>query len=267
MKIPFFQVDSFAIKPFRGNPAGVVLLESARDDNWMQSVAQEVNLSETAFLCPKGHDYELRWFTPTIEVDLCGHATLASAHILYEFGYYDPDETINFFTRSGTLTSVFKRGTIELDMPRLTTKTIEAPQLLGQLINCEPVAVSETENGVLLVELPSPEMVQNFVPDYDLIAQLDYHDFAITSSGTGTKFDFVSRFFSPKSGIPEDPVTGMAHCFLGDYWSEKLGKEQFIAYQSSARGGQVWVRLEGNRAHIGGKAITVIKGDFLRQSD
>ena len=172
-----------------------------------------------------------------------------------------------FFTRSGTLTSVFKRGTIELDMPRLTTKTIDAPQLLGQLINCEPVAVSETENGVLLVELPSPEMVQNFVPDYDLIAQLDYHDFAITSSGTGTKFDFVSRFFSPKSGIPEDPVTGMAHCFLGDYWSEKLGKEQFIAYQSSARGGQVWVRLEGNRAHIGGKAITVIKGDFLRQSD
>jgi PhzF family phenazine biosynthesis protein len=266
MKFPFYQVDAFAVKPFKGNPAAVILMEDTREDSWLQAVAQEINLSETAFLRPKGHDYELRWFTPTTEVDLCGHATIASAHILYEFGFYDLDEMINFHTRSGVLTSTFNRGTIEINMPRLKVTPLATPPLLKEILGFEPLAAAESENGVLVAELASEEQVRQFSPNYDLISQLDHTDFALTASGEGTKFDFISRFFSPKTGIPEDPVTGMAHCLLGPYWEAKTGKNQFHAFQASARGGEVWVRLAEKRAYIGGKAVTVLKGEMLKQS-
>lgn len=265
MKFPFYQVDAFTVKPFKGNPAAVIMLEDIREDSWLQAVAQEINLSETAFLRPKGHDYELRWFTPTTEVDLCGHATIASAHILYEFGFYDPDETINFHTRSGILTSTFNRGTIEINMPRLNVTPATAPALLKEILGFDPIAVAESENGVLIAELANVDQVRNFAPNCDAIAQLDFNDLALTASGQDTKYDFVSRFFSPKTGIPEDPVTGMAHCLLGPYWEGKTGKSQFYAYQASARGGEVWVRLKENRAFIGGKAVTVLKGEMLKQ--
>ena len=265
MKIPFYQVDAFAVKPFKGNPAAVIMLETFRDDNWLQSVAQEINLSETAFLCPKGHDYHLRWFTPTTEVDLCGHATIASAHILYEFGFYDLDETINFHTRSGKLTSTFNRGTIEINMPRLKVAPVEPPPLLRQILNLDPVAVAASDDTSLIAELSNPDQVRDFHPHIETIAELDYVNLAITAAGTGTKYDFISRFFSPRTGIPEDPVTGMAHTFLGPYWEAKTSKTQFHAYQASARGGEIWVRLADERVFIGGKAITVLKGDMLKQ--
>lgn len=266
MKYPIYQVDAFAIKPFKGNPAAVVLLEENRNDQWMQDVAQEFNLSETAFLRPKGQDYELRWFTPTTEVDLCGHATIASAHILYEVGFYDPDETILFHTRSGIISSTFNRGTIEISMPRFKFNPIEAPAILAQILTHEPVALVESENGVLIAELADTDEVRDFQPRFGLISQLEQHDFAITVSGGGTKYDFVSRFFSPKTGIPEDPVTGMAHCVLGPYWQAKTGKTQFYAYQASKRGGDIWLRLTDDRAFIGGKAVTVLKGEMLKQA-
>jgi len=266
MKFPFYQVDAFAVKPFKGNPAAIIMMEDAREDSWLQAVAQEINLSETAFLSPKGHDYELRWFTPTTEVDLCGHATIASAHILYEFGFYDQEEMINFHTRSGVLSSTFNRGTIEISMPRLKVTPVSAPAILNEILGFEPLAVAESENKVLIAELSNPDQVRNFIPNYDLISQLNHLDLALTVSGEGTKFDFISRFFSPKTGIPEDPVTGMAHCLLGPYWEAKTGKNQFHAYQASARGGEVWVRLAEKRAYIGGKAVTVLKGEMLKQS-
>ncbi len=266
MKFPFYQVDAFAVKPFKGNPAAVILLEDSREDGWLQAVAQEINLSETAFLRPKGHDYELRWFTPTTEVDLCGHATIASAHILYEFGFYEQDESINFHTRSGVLTSTFNRGTIEINMPRFKTTPLATPPLLKEILGFEPIATAESTNGALIAELANMEQVRDFKPNFDAIEQLEQHDFAITASVEGTKYDFISRFFAPKDGIPEDPVTGMAHCILGPYWQEKTGKSQFFAYQASARGGEIWVRLTEDRAFIGGKAVTVLKGEMLRQS-
>lgn len=266
MKFPFYQVDAFAVKPFRGNPAAVILMEDTREDSWLQAVAQEINLSETAFLRPKGHDYELRWFTPTTEVDLCGHATIASAHVLYEYGFYDPDEMINFHTRSGVLTSTFNRGTIEINMPRFKVTPLATPPLLKEILGFDPLAVAESENGVLIAELANVDQITSFTPDFKSIAQLEHHDLALIASGEGTKYDFISRFLSPKTGIPEDPVTGMAHCVLGPYWEGKTGKNQFHAYQASARGGEVWVRLAEKRTFIGGKAVTVLKGEMLKQS-
>lgn len=266
MKYSIYQVDAFAVKPFKGNPAAVMLLEEVKSDRWMQSVAQEINLSETAFLRPKGHDYELRWFTPTTEVDLCGHATIASAHILYEFGYYDPDETINFHTRSGVITSTFNRGTIELSMPRFKFEPTSAPEGLLEILGVTPVAVAVSENDTLIAELENADLVRNFKPDTDEINKLAHEGLAITALGDDGKYDFVSRYFSPQTGIPEDPVTGMAHCLLGPYWESKTGKQTFRAYQASPRGGELWIRLSDKRAFIGGKAITVMKGEMLKQS-
>lgn len=266
MNYPYYQVDAFAIKPFRGNPAAVILMEDTREDKWLQAVAQEINLSETAFLRPKGHDYELRWFTPTTEVDLCGHATIASAHILYEFGYYDTDETISFYTLSGVLRSTFNRGTIELDMPRFGFSPAVPPAGLSDILKTDPLAVSESDNDMLIAELANESLVRQFSPDFDEIQRLEYDGLALTARSDDPKFDFISRYFSPRTGIPEDPVTGMAHCALGPYWESKLMKSDFHAYQASARGGEVWVRLSDTRAFIGGKAVTVFKGEMLRQS-
>ncbi|MGI6258852.1 MAG: PhzF family phenazine biosynthesis protein [Anaerolineaceae bacterium] len=266
MKYPIYQVDAFAVKPFKGNPAAVVMLEESHPGSWMQSVAQEVNLSETAFLRPKGHDYELRWFTPTTEVDLCGHATLASAHILYEFGFYDPDETISFHTRSGVISSTFSRGTIELNMPRFGFKPAKTPAGLVEILGVEPVAVSLSENDTLIAEMPNAALIRDFKPVCDEINNLAHEGLAITALSDDPKYDFISRYFSPQTGVPEDPVTGMAHCLLGPYWQDKTGKRSFHAYQASARGGEVWIRLTDTRAFIGGKAVTVFKGEMLKQS-
>jgi PhzF family phenazine biosynthesis protein len=267
MKFPIYHVDAFAVQPFRGNPAAVCLLEKPRDPAWMQAVAAEMRLSETAFLSPESDGYSLRWFTPTTEVELCGHATLASAHILYEFGFFEPEETIHFYTASGLITSSFNHGTIELDMPRRDPQPYQSSPLIQDILGMEPATVMEFEGKQLLVELPSQADVEHFVPDFRKISQLEHPDFLITAPGDGVRFDFVSRFFSPRSGIYEDPVTGMAHCILGPYWAARLQKTKFHAYQASARGGEVWVRLGSNRVYLGGKAVTVFAGELLHQRD
>lgn len=265
MKFPFYQVDAFAVKPFKGNPAAVFLLESAREDSWLQAVAEEINLPETAFLLPKGHDYQLRWFTPTTEVGLCGHATIASAHILYEFGFYDLDETINFHTRSGIISSTINRGTIELDMPRLSIKASPMPDGLLNILGIEPLETYVTEAKTLIAEMPTAELIRSFVPDFKQIEKLDFEGLAITALSDDPRFDFISRYFSPRDGIPEDPVTGMTHCALAPYWEAKLGKSDFHAYQASSRGGELWLRVTPNRVFVGGKAVTVLAGEMLKQ--
>ena len=266
MKIPLFQVDSFTVKPFKGNPAGVCLLAQPRDDAWMQAIAHEMRLSETAFLCPKGNDYNLRWFTPSTEVDLCGHATLASAHILFELGFYDPDETIFFHTKSGVITACFDHGTIELDMPLIRSVPAESTPLLEEILGQVPLAIALSEDKtILLAEVADQAAVESFDPDFRKIASLEETDLIITAQMTGEKYDFVSRFFSPHTGIPEDPVTGLGHCVLTPYWAAKLNKDKMVAYQASARGGTVWCRLGKDRVYLGGKAVTVFSGEILHQ--
>jgi len=266
MKIPLFQVDSFTVKPFKGNPAGVCLLEQPRDAVWMQAVANEMRLSETAFLCPKGNDYNLRWFTPSTEVDLCGHATLASAHILFELGFYDPDETIFFHTNSGVITACFDHGTIELDMPLIQPVPAESSPLLEEILGQVPLAVAHSaDKTILLAEVADQAAIEAFDPDFRKIANLEETDLIITTQSHGGKFDFVSRFFSPHTGIPEDPVTGLGHCILTPYWAAKLNKDKLVAYQASARGGTVWCRLGKDRVFLGGKAVTVFSGEILHQ--
>lgn len=265
MNIPIYQVDAFTIKPFTGNPAAVCLLEKTKADTWMQNVASEMNLSETAFLVPKRDGYHLRWFTPTTEVELCGHATLASAHILYEFGFYEEDETIEFYTLSGTLTASYNNAIISLDMPRREAALIEPPSVLTDVLGVAPITTAIFEDKLILAEFENEDQVRSFLPNFKRIAELPQHEVVITAKAEAGKYDFVSRFFAPKMGINEDPVTGSAHCFLGPYWSAKLGKEQFIAYQASPRGGEVCVRLEKDRAFIGGKAVTVLQGELVHQ--
>jgi len=266
MKIPIFQVDSFTVKPFKGNPAGVCLLEQPRDEAWMQAIATEMRLSETAFLSPKGNDYNLRWFTPSTEVDLCGHATLASAHILFELGFYDPDETILFHTKSGVISATFNHGTIELDMPLIRSVPVESTPLLEEILGQVPLAVARSEdNAILVAEITDSSDVETFEPDFKKIASLEETDLIITAQTSGGKYDFISRFFSPDTGIPEDPVTGLGHCFLTPYWAAKLNKDQLIAYQASARGGTVWCRLGKDRVYLGGKAVTLFSGEILHQ--
>ena len=266
MKIPIYHVDAFAVEPFRGNPAAVCLLQSERSAEWMQNVAAEMALSETAFLMPRGEGYHLRWFTPRTEVDLCGHATLASAHILYEFGFYEPDETIKFQTLSGLITASFSRGTIELDMPRRDPTPIPIPEQLTDTLGQKPRAAAVYRDQVILAELEDSDAVRAFVPDFKKISALSQPDLLITAP-CKEKYDFVSRFFSPTQGILEDPVTGMAHCVLAPYYTERLQKTSFFAFQASPRGGEVWARLEKDRVYIGGKAVTVSQGELLRQKD
>ena len=266
MKIPFYQVDAFTVSPFKGNPAAVVILEKARNEAWMQSVASEMNLSETAFLVAEKDGYKLRWFTPTTEVELCGHATLASAHVLFEFGFYEPDEHITFYTMSGPIKASFQNGTVELDMPRRDPKPLEKDPHVEDLLGVKSLAMAEFNGKLLMVELENAQMVSEFGPDFNKINHLNYEDVLITAHD-GERFDFVSRFFSPKTGILEDPVTGMAHCSLAPYWAGKLGKNQFHAFQASKRGGELWVRLGEDRVYLGGKAVTVLQGDILHQKE
>lgn len=264
MKYPVYQVDAFTVKPFTGNPAAVVLLDQPKDDAWMQAVASEMNLSETAFLQAKGDDYSLRWFTPVTEVDLCGHATLASAHILYEFGFYEPDETIHFNTKSGVITATFNQGTIELSMPRHDPVTMKSNSEIEDVFGSSAVELAQWSDRLLLLEFDNPEFVRNFEPNFKKIAALSWNDIVITAKTDG-KFDFISRFFSPCVGINEDPVTGMAFCVLGPYWQTKLGKDSFHAFQASSRGGEVWVKVTEKHVLVGGKAVTVCQGELLHQ--
>lgn len=255
-------VDAFTDKPFSGNPAGVCLLESPRKDAWMQNVAREINLSETAFLL-KGHEgYHLRWFTPTTEVDLCGHATLASAHVLWEEGHLQADEPARFYTKSGILTAVRTADGIEMDFPADPQKPTIAPPQLERALGVTPMYCGKNRFD-LLIEIDSEETLRKLNPDFRLLTTIPMRGLIVTAASDRSEFDFVSRFFAPAAGIDEDPVTGSAHCCLGPYWQKRLHKEAFTAYQASERGGVVRVRVNGDRVLLGGQAVTVMQGSLI----
>ena len=261
MPVSFTQVDAFTSEPFRGNPAAVCLLPEPRADDWLQAVAREMNLAETAFLRPADEGYELRWFTPTVEVDLCGHATLASAHVLWESGRLAPSEAARFHTRGCLLTARCEGGSIELDFPATPAVPVEAPPGLDEGLGVKPTQVAKSQFDYL-AELESEQEVRELQPNFHVLRSLPSRGVIVTAQAGGG-YDFVSRFFAPQSGVDEDPVTGSAHCCLGPYWQAKLGREEFRAYQASARGGEVGVRVAGERVYLLGKAVTVIRGEIL----
>ncbi|MCU1348172.1 MAG: phenazine biosynthesis protein PhzF family [Acidobacteria bacterium] len=256
------QIDAFADAPFRGNPAAVCLLDRERDSAWMQNVAMEMNLSETAFLLPVDGGFSLRWMTPTVEVDLCGHGTLASAHALWEEGILPESEAARFHTRSGLLTATRNGDWIELDFPAKAAEPIDAPEgLLEALGNPHAVFIGRNKFDYL-VEVDSEEVVRAMQPNHARLRTMTVRGVIVTSRATTPGYDFISRFFAPGSGIDEDPVTGSAHCCLGPYWASRLGRTEFVAYQASTRGGVVRVRLEGDRVKLGGRAVTVLRGEL-----
>lgn len=258
-----YQVDAFTDRPFCGNPAAVCVLSKPADENWMQQLAQEMNLSETAFFHPFRDGYKLRWFTPTTEVDLCGHATLAAAHILWEANYISPNETARFHTKSGLLTARKNREQwIELDLPAIATQPAELPESVTKALGVKPVYAGKNEMDYL-VELESETALMQVRPDFRLLAEAPVRGVIITSRSDNNAYDFVSRFFAPAAGVDEDPVTGSAHCALTPYWAGKLGKTQLNAFQASYRGGILKVRMNGDRVIVAGKAITVLKGEWL----
>ncbi len=262
MGLTIFQVDAFTKEPFRGNPAGVCILPGPGDEGWMQNVAREMNLSETAFLYQQEDGFNLRWFTPALEVELCGHATLASAHILWEAGHLKPDEGARFHTLSGLLTAERAGDWIELDFPAEPEAPATPPDDLPRALGVRPKYVGANRFDYL-VEVDSEETVRNMKPDFTLLGRISTRGVMVTSRAASPEYDFISRFFAPGVGINEDPVTGSAHCCLGPFWSNRLGRNEFVAYQASARGGIVRVRVSGERVHLGGQAITVLRGELL----
>ncbi len=261
MGIPIYQVDAFTDRPFRGNPAGVCIPPDARDDAWMQAVAKEMNLAETAFLRPEADGWGLRWFTPAVEVDLCGHATLASAHILWETGRLERGRPARFHTRSGLLLAEAKGEEIELDFPSTPPESTAVLPWLGETLGVEPRYVGKSRFDYL-VEVAAESEVRAARPDLSRLKALDSRGVIVTSIATTAGYDFVSRFFAPGAGIDEDPVTGSAHCCLAPFWAARLGKRAMVGYQASERGGVVRVRLEGNRVRLGGRATTTIRGEL-----
>ncbi len=265
MGVRIVQVDAFAGRPFAGNPAAVCLLPEERPAQWMQDVAREMNLSETAFLLERADGYALRWFTPTVEVDLCGHATLASAHVLWEWEALRPDQEACFHTRGGVLTAIRCGDWIELDFPAKPERPAEAPPDLLDALGVEPIYVGYNQSDYL-VELPSEHAVRTLRPNFGLLAVLGIRGVMVTSRAATEPYDVVSRFFAPGSGIDEDPVTGSAHCCLGPFWAERLGKPELRAYQASARGGVIRVRVNGERVKLGGQAVTVLRGELTDEA-
>jgi PhzF family phenazine biosynthesis protein len=259
MNESIFQVDAFTNQPFNGNPAGVVLLNKGQSEDWMLSVAREMNLSETAFLIGEKTSYNLRWFTPATEVDLCGHATLSAAHILYEKGIVEKSELIEFTTRSGVLTISYVDGWIEMDFPSFTAEEVTLGDAYIQALKCKPVEIYSSGVNIMAV-FSDPEDIYNLSPDFNLIKQLDAQGVIATSLSDVSEFDFISRYFAPRLGVNEDPVTGSAHCSLGPYWEKILNKKFLRAKQVSDRGGELQIRIESGRTFICGQAVTVFSG-------
>ncbi len=266
MAQPIVVVDAFTDRPFAGNPAAVCVLppSSSRtaDAAWMQAVARELNLSETAFLVRTADGFGLRWFTPAAEVALCGHATLASAHWLWESGAAPAGEAIRFATKSGTLLALRNGGWIALDFPAKVAAPAEPPAELARALGAAPTVFGLSEFDALAV-VATEDQVRALRPDIGALASLPFRGLIVTARASSPGFDFVSRFFAPRVGVAEDPVTGSAHCVLGPYWSAALGKGDLLAYQASARGGVVRVGVRGDRVLLGGQAVTVWKGELL----
>jgi len=252
-------IDAFTDSAFGGNPAGVCFLKKPMPEEWLQSVAREVNQAETAFLIPRKDGFDLRWFTPAVEVDLCGHATLASAHFLWAKRKVKPTGTAEFHTRSGVLTARRKGEWIVLDFPATPAVPCEAPPyLLDALKAAGSPAFKSTFDYMVVLEKPAK--LRELKPDYRLLGAIESRGIIVTAPSDEPGVDFLSRFFAPAVGIAEDPVTGSAHCALGPYWAERLGRNTLVGRQVSSRGGLLQVEVEGERVLLGGKAVTVIKG-------
>jgi PhzF family phenazine biosynthesis protein len=261
MRVPLTLVDAFTDTPFAGNPAAVCLLEAPRDDGWMQAVAAEMNLPATAFVRAAGDGFEIRWFTATTELELCGHGTLAAAHVLWESGRVAPEAVARFQTPSGRLSAARREGWIELDFPAAPASVEEAPT---DLIASLGVSAKWTGRNRLdwLVEVESASVVRAVAPDLARLGAVPTRGVIVTAPADDTRADFVSRFFAPRAGIPEDHVTGSAHCCLGPYWAARLGREALTGHQASPRGGFVRVRSAGERVILGGRAVTVLRGEL-----
>lgn len=262
MSLPLFQVDAFTNRPFAGNPAAVCLLREPGDAAWMQQVACEMNLSETAFLYKQDDGYSLRWFTPAVEVALCGHATLASAHILWEQGFLPDSAPARFHTQSGLLTATQNGEWIDMDFPAKPEEPVENIPGLAEALGISPLYTGMSQFDCL-VEVESEASVRALQPDMARLAALAVRGVIVTSRAITAGYDFVSRFFAPGVGVPEDPVTGSAHCVLSPFWTKRLQRERLTGYQASPRGGTVRVQLAGSRVRLGGQAITVMRGELL----
>ena len=263
MALPITVVDAFTDQPFAGNPAPVVLLPAERDKVWMQKVAREMNAAETAFLLKRPDHVALRWFTPTVEMDLCGHATLASAHVLWESGEIPAGQPIRFRTRSGDLDASKDGPWIRMDFPALMAEWADVPPDLPDALGARIKSCARSKYD-LLVELESEQKVRELAPDLARIARMPERGVIVTApAANDDEYDFVSRFFAPRVGVNEDPVTGSAHCALAPYWAERLGTNPLIGYQASPRGGTVQVEVKGDRVILGGKAITVLRAQLL----
>jgi PhzF family phenazine biosynthesis protein len=255
------QVDAFTSRPFTGNPAAVCILSRKRAAEWMQNVAREMNLSETAFLLKLDDGYTLRWFTPAVEVELCGHATLASAHVLWETGILNKSQEARFFTKSGLLTATFKDEWIEMNFPAERETAATAPSGLEEALGTGFKYVGKNRFDYL-VEVDNAEIVRKMTPDFSLLGRIEMRGLMVTSVSDSKECDFVSRFFAPRVGVNEDPVTGSSHCCLAPFWQARFEKDEMIGYQVSSRGGVVKVRPSGNRVYIGGQAVTVFRGEL-----
>lgn len=260
MNVPLYLIDAFTDRPFAGNPAAVCLPDSEPDPKWMQSVAAEMNQAETAFLRPrKDGDWDLRWFTPVVEVELCGHATLASAHALWSTGRVPRTEAIRFHTLSGVLTCKLNGERIEMDFPAEPAMPVASPAEEALALGVTPIYVGRNRMDMLVV-LGTADEVRTLVPDFNEVAKIKTRGVIVTARSDRPDADFVSRFFGPQSGVAEDPVTGSAHCCLGPYWRAELGRDELVGYQASQRGGYVAVRCKGDRVILGGAAVTVLEG-------
>lgn len=266
MPLPLFVVDAFTDRPFAGNPAGVCVFDRYPPDEWLQLLGREVNLSETACLVRRtAAEFDLRWFTPAVEVALCGHATLGSAHALWEHGFADPGRMLTFHTRSGPLTAVrLASGEIELGFPVKPARATEPPAGLVEAIGTTPVWLGRNQFDYI-AEVASDAELRRLTPDFGKLSAVECRGLIVTSRSDDPRFDFVSRFFAPGAGVNEDPVTGSAHCCLADYWGGKLGKTEMTGYQASARGGVVRVVRRGDRVALIGRAVTVSRGELLVQ--
>lgn len=262
--IRMFQVDSFTKEAFRGNPAGVCLIQDAVSESWMQAVAAEMNLAETAFLLRRQeNEHSIRWFTPTVEVPLCGHATLASAHVLWEEKLASAEKPITFHPQDGLLTAYREADWIRLDFPALPVEELEIPVGLSEALGCRPKSIHRNNFPAYLVELDSRSAVRALEPDFGELRRGEFDPCIVTALDDSGSCDFVSRFFAPGLGIDEDPVTGGAHCSLAPFWAERLGKTELVGHQLSKRGGVVRVRTRGDRVDLLGQAVTIMRGEIL----
>ena len=257
MRVPIFQVDAFTDRRFAGNPAAVMVLQSYLEDAVLQAIAAENNLAETAFLVPQSGQYHLRWFTPAVEVPLCGHATLASAAVVME--RLEPGRTsVIFETASGLLAVHRKQDGYVMDFPSRPSENTTPPSGLAEALDAVPLEVFVSPFNYLVL-LEDARSVRTLTPDFRAIAALDRPGVIVTAMGD-EGYDFVSRYFAPAKGVPEDPVTGAAHCMLAPYWAAKTGKSAFRAYQASRRGGVVVCRVVGNRVELEGQCVFFLEG-------